>query len=69
MRLTVSDTVSPSYFVATVRPDLSELANLPEVHLHPGMPATVTVPTEARTAFDYLVGPLVDSFNHAFRQK
>ena len=33
------------------------------------MPATVTIPTESRTALDYLIGPLVLSFSHAFRQK
>jgi len=27
------------------------------------------VPTEERTAFDYVVGPLLMSFNQAFRQK
>ncbi len=60
---------SSSYYVATIRPDIAELAELPDVHLYPGMPATVMVPTEARTAFDYIVGPLVQSFHRAFRQK
>jgi len=27
------------------------------------------IPTVQRTAFDYIVGPLVMSFNHSFRQK
>ena len=58
-----------SYFVAAIRPDLAELAELPAVHLYPGMPATAMIPTESRTAFDYLVGPLTTSFTHAFRQK
>jgi len=58
-----------SYFVADIRPDLAELAELPAVHLYPGMPATAMIPTESRTAFDYLVGPLTTSFMHAFRQK
>ena len=31
--------------------------------------ATVMIPTESRTAFDYVVGPLAVSFMHAFRQK
>ena len=46
-----------------------ELAELPNVRLYPGMPATVMIPTINRTAFDYLVGPLSQSFNRAFRQK
>jgi epimerase transport system membrane fusion protein len=48
---------------------MSELARLQGVHLYPGMPPTVTIPTEGRTAFDYVVGPLLMSLNHAFRQK
>jgi hypothetical protein len=36
---------------------------------YPGTPATVMIPTVQRTAFDYIVGPLVMSFNHSFRQK
>jgi membrane fusion protein, epimerase transport system len=27
------------------------------------------IPTIERTALDYLVGPLIMSFNHSFRQK
>jgi membrane fusion protein, epimerase transport system len=57
------------YYVAMVRLDKDELAKLPQVQLYPGMPATVMIPTEERTAFDYLVGPLVQSFNRSFRQR
>ena len=52
-----------------MRIDEKELAELPNVKLYPGMPATVMIPTIERTAFDYLVGPLTRSFNKAFRQK
>lgn len=58
-----------AYYVATVRPDLTELAGLPGVRLYPGMPATVMVPTKARTALDYILGPLTESFHRAFRQR
>jgi HlyD family type I secretion membrane fusion protein len=58
-----------AYFVATIRPDLAELAELANVRLYAGMPATVMIPTESRTAFDYIVGPLAESFHKAFRQK
>ncbi len=67
-RLTDAKT-NNSYFVATVHPDMAEIAQLPGVRIYPGMPVTVTVPTESRTAFDYAVGPLLMSFNQAFRQK
>ena len=58
-----------TYFVASIRPDAADLAQLSGVHLHPGMPATVMVPTESRTALDYIVGPLMASVSQAFRQK
>ena len=67
-RLTDPKTNNP-YYIAFVRIDEGELAALPNVKLYPGMPATVMIPTIQRTAFDYIVGPLVMSFNHAFRQK
>jgi HlyD family type I secretion membrane fusion protein len=57
------------YYVAFVKVDENELAAMPNIKLYPGMPATVMIPTVQRTAFDYIVGPLVMSFNHSFRQK
>lgn len=67
-RLTDARTGQP-YYVALVRLSADALAELPNVNLYPGMPATVMIPTVERTAFDYLVGPLVLSFQHAFRQR
>jgi len=57
------------YYTAFVRVDEGELAAMPNIKLYPGMPATVMIPTIERTAFDYIVGPLIMSFNHAFRQR
>jgi len=57
------------YYVALVRIDEKDLEELPHVRLYPGMPATVMIQTVERTALDYLVGPLVMSFDRAFRQK
>jgi hypothetical protein len=67
-RLTDNKTNNP-YYTALVRVDENELAELPHIRLYPGMPATVIIPTVERTALDYLIGPLVMSFNHAFRQR
>jgi len=67
-RLTDPKTNNP-YYTAFVRVDEGELAAMPNIKLYPGMPATVMIPTIQRTAFDYIVGPLIMSFNHAFRQK
>jgi membrane fusion protein, type I secretion system len=58
-----------SYYTALVTVDQSDLEALPNVRLYPGMPATVMFPTVERTAFNYVIGPLVQSFNRAFRQK
>ena len=67
-RLTDDRTGAP-YYTVLVHVDQNELDELPNLHLYPGMPATVQIPTVERTAFDYLVGPLTTSFNTAFRQK
>src|SRR5262249_46560566 len=58
-----------AYFVASVQPDFGRLAQLPGVRLEAGMPASVMITTEARTALDYIVGPLAMSFKQALRQK
>ncbi|MGY4506366.1 HlyD family type I secretion membrane fusion protein [Bradyrhizobium sp. GM24.11] len=67
-RLTDPKTNAP-YYTAFVRIDRGELAAIPNIRLYPGMPATVMIPTVQRTAFEYIVGPLVMSFNQSFRQK
>jgi HlyD family type I secretion membrane fusion protein len=67
-RLTDSRTGNP-YYVALIRVDEKEVAAIPNAKLYPGMPATVMIPTVERTAFDYVVGPLVMSFNKGFRQR
>src|SRR4051795_1779348 len=67
-RLTDPKTNNP-YYVAFVKIDAEELAAMPNIKLYPGMPATLMIPTIQRTALDYIVGPLVMSFNHSFRQK
>jgi len=58
-----------SYFVASVQPNVGDLVQLPGVSLEAGMPVSVMVATEARTALDYIVGPLTMSFRQALRQK
>ena len=67
-RLTDQRTQMP-YYVAHVAVDAEELAASPEIQLYPGMPATVMITTEARTALDYLVGPLFASLDQSFRQR
>ena len=70
-RLTEPKTNAP-YYTALVRVDESELAEAKkakDLDLYPGMSATVMIPTSERTALDYLVAPIVASFDYSFRQK
>ena len=67
-RLTENRT-GAAYYTALLRVDEAELAEMPNVQLYPGMPATVMIPTAERTAFEYIVGPLMMSLKHGFRQK
>ncbi|MET3593139.1 epimerase transport system membrane fusion protein [Mesorhizobium shonense] len=67
-RVTDAKTGFP-YYVADVAVDQQELAAAPQIQLYPGMPASVMIVTEERTALDYILGPLTTSLHTAFRQK
>jgi membrane fusion protein, type I secretion system len=67
-RLTDKRTGTP-YYTALINVDEQELAASKEVRLHPGMAVTAMIPTKERTALDYLIGPIVASFDQSFRQK
>jgi epimerase transport system membrane fusion protein len=67
-RLTDKRTGTP-YYTALISVDEQELAASKEVRLYPGMAVTVMIPTKERTALDYLIGPVVASFDQSFRQK
>ena len=57
------------YYVARIKLDQQELRRMTDIHLSPGMPALVVIPTGERTALDYLLRPLTDSFVRALREK
>lgn len=57
------------YYLAQVKVDQKEVLRLQDVRMAPGMPALVIVPTGERTALDYLLQPVTDSFNRAFRER
>ncbi|TIQ42397.1 MAG: HlyD family type I secretion periplasmic adaptor subunit [Mesorhizobium sp.] len=67
-RVTDAKTGFP-YYVADIAVDRQELAAAPQIQLYPGMPASVMIVTEERTALDYILGPLTASLHTAFRQK
>lgn len=57
------------FYLAQIRINENDLAAMPAMKLYPGMPASIMIPTVERSAFDYLVGPLLTSFETSFRQK
>jgi HlyD family type I secretion membrane fusion protein len=57
------------YYAVTVDVDPRELAASSDVQLYPGMPASVMITTEERSALDYLLGPLAVSLDKSFRER
>lgn len=67
-RLTTSEGLS--YYAAEIRVNPESLAeSARELRLYPGMPAQVIIPTNDRTALDYLMSPVTDSMDRAFRER
>ncbi|MCG7647132.1 HlyD family type I secretion periplasmic adaptor subunit [Alteromonas sp. Cnat3-28] len=58
-----------TYFIIRVSIAAEELAKLPSEGLIPGMPAEVFVQTGERTALEYLLQPLSDTIDRAWREK
>ena len=56
------------YYTARVRIDEASLHNLPEVEIMPGMPVEVMIKTGEFTVAHYMLRPVLDSFNRAFRE-
>lgn len=57
------------YYAVTVDVDADELSASPNIQLYPGMPASVMITTEGRSALNYLLGPLVSNLNTSFRER
>ena len=57
-----------SFYKAEVAIDEGELAKLDEQELLPGMPVEVYIRTGERTPFNYMVKPISDYFNRAWRE-
>lgn len=58
-----------TYYSAKVNVPDNELHKLGDVKLIPGMPVEVFVKTRDRTALNYLIKPLLDQINRAFREE
>lgn len=57
------------YYVARISMPDGELERLGELKLQPGMQLEVMIRTGDRTAFEYLIQPIVDSVNRAWREE
>ncbi len=64
----VDDRSGASYYTAELRPNEGELAKLGGLEILPGMPVEAFIKTEDRTPLSYLVKPLANYFNRAFRE-
>ncbi len=64
----VNDRTGASYYTAELRPDLGELGKLGDLEILPGMPVEAFIKTANRTPLDYLIKPLANYFNRAFRE-
>ena len=56
-------------YVVRVTLDEKEVRQLPNFRSTPGMPAEIFIKTGERTFLDYLMQPVFDSFNRAFRER
>lgn len=58
-----------AFFVARASILAESLAANPAIRLYPGMPAEVLIVNKPRRAIDYLLAPITESFNRAFREE
>ena len=57
------------YYNARIEINASELADLKDIELYPGMPADALIITGSRTFLAYMLDPISQSFNKSFRQQ
>lgn len=58
-----------SYYIARIDISAEQLKKLAGVKLHPGMPVEVMIIVDRRTAWQYLITPIRESYNKAFREQ
>ena len=57
------------YYLARIEVSKEELARLGDLKLQPGMPVEALIRTGARTALGYMLSPLTDNMDLAFKEK
>jgi HlyD family secretion protein len=67
--LTTDQRTGFSYYVARIAVSSGERSKLENATLVPGMPAEAFIKTSERTALSYLMKPLADQVNRAFREE
>jgi HlyD family secretion protein len=67
--LTRDPTTGETFFTARISIPEVELAKLGPNKLQPGIPVEVHITTQERTALSYLVKPMADQINRAFRER
>lgn len=65
----IDQATGTSYFLARIEVNKEHLHEVaPEIELAPGMPADVMITTGQQTAFQYLIGPLIDTVRFGMRE-
>lgn len=57
-----------AFYRALISVDEADLKQANAISMYPGMPASVMIITQSRSALEYLISPLLASFDSAFRQ-
>jgi HlyD family type I secretion membrane fusion protein len=58
-----------SYYRARINISAEQLKKMKRVKLQPGMPVEVMIIVDRRTAWEYFITPIKDSYNKAFREQ
>ena len=66
--LTTDQKSGASFYTVRLRLDASELRRLGDLKVVPGMPAEAFIQTSSRTILSYLIKPLQDQMERAFRE-
>ena len=65
---TYDDKTNTLYYETQITLDANELKRLKDVRLVSGMPAEVFIDLGSRSLLQYMLQPVFDSFNRAFRE-
>lgn len=66
---TVDNVGKQIYYLAYVKINDNQLHLLKNIKLYQGMPVQVMIMTQKRTFWDYIVTPIIESLNRAFREE